>query len=314
MKCILCNNNNFHIIIDYLRHDIRRNVVQCKNCSLVSLEDPANDDLDYSQANYRNKHTSIIGKTQCPQEFFDFSKPIFKKRVLRVKSFLKKDQTILEIGCSTGHFLDSVKTMVKKCIGIELEPNHAKFARENCHLEVYDKPLDEINLPLNHFDTIFMFQVFEHISNPIEFLSLCKNYLKSNGKIYLEVPNIDDALISIYTISSFKEFYFREPHRYYYSKKTLEKIMEKSGFIGTTRTIQEYSIFNHIHWLLNQQPQPNQQIGYGMLSWNCSNSNKLKQSEMLSKWFEKINFEYQRILEKEDLGEHVSFLGKMIKK
>ena len=40
-----------------------------------------------------------------------------------------------------------------------------------------------------------MFQVFEHINRPLEMLSNCKKFLKPNGVIYLEIPNVNDALL-----------------------------------------------------------------------------------------------------------------------
>ena len=111
------------------------------------------------------------------EEFYDFSKGIYSNRIKRIKSLLRPSHNILEIGCSTGHFLDLIREQVSTCTGIELDKKYAKFAREKLNLNIYDKPIEKIKFR-KKFDTIFLFQVLEHIPNPIEFLKSCKKNLK----------------------------------------------------------------------------------------------------------------------------------------
>ena len=311
MQCTICNNSDFEIITNDLRYNIKRNVVKCKKCKIVSLENPEKDIVDYTKSEYRLKYTTIVNEESSPKEFFDLQINFQQKRIERIKDLINKGSKVLEIGSSTGHFLKSIKDSVSKVVGIELDPNHAKFAREYCNLEIFEQPLEKIDFCNEKFDVIFMFQVFEHIQNPIEFLKNCKKNLNPNGQIYVEVPNIDDALLSIYELDSFKKRYYRLPHVYYYSKDTLEKMFQKAGFIGTTKTVQEYSLFNHVNWILTNQPQNNQIDGYSSLNWKHQNTNFKVQNESLKKWFEKMNLEYKQILEKNSVAEHVSFRGKL---
>ncbi|WP_371504475.1 class I SAM-dependent methyltransferase [Nitrosopumilus adriaticus] len=312
MQCVICNNLDFEIITDNLRYDIKRNVVRCKKCKVVSLENPQNNNIDYTKSVYREKYTAIVDKKSNPREFFDLQMNFQKDRIQRVKHLINDKSVILEIGSSTGHFLESIKNSVSKVVGIELDPNHAKFSRETCNLEIIETPLEKTDFGEGTFDVIFMFQVFEHIQNPIEFLENCKKILKPNGVIYVEVPNIDDALISVYESESFNKRYFRLPHVYYYSTKTLQKMFNKAGFHGTANTIQEYSLFNHINWILNNNPQNNQIDGYNSLNWKHKKSDFEIQNALLKKWFEKMNREYKELLEKNAIAEHVSFTGKLI--
>ena len=311
MRCALCGNTTFTTITNKLRHNISRKVVQCGRCSLVSLKNPLSNTIDYSAKEYRKLHSAVLGKSLSPKEMFDSQIEFQKNRIIRIRKLLKPKSTVLEIGSSTGHFLFSVKDMVKKVVGVELDPRHAEFARRYCKIEVHDKPLGETTLELQQFDVIFMFQVFEHISNPLEFLSLCKKYLKPNGIIYIEVPNVNEALLSVYNIPSFHEFYYREPHVYYYSEKTLCKILQKVGFIGNTKTIQEYTFFNHLHWLLTKKPQQDQNDGYGIKKLTDTTG---KNGKMLEKWLNQTNSKYQRLLEHLGIGEHVCYIGKNVLK
>ncbi len=310
MNCILCGKNDFKIITNRLRNNIPKKVVSCNYCSLTCIENFGSGLVNYNK-DYRKKHSPIIGKNMSAQDFYDFSRDIFVNRVKRVKSLLKSNYDILEIGCSTGHFLDLIRNHVSSCVGIELDEKYVKFARENLKLKIYDKPIEKINFK-KKFDVIFLFQVLEHIPNPIEFLKICKKNLKHNGQIYIEVPNLDDTLYSVYKIPNFKTFYFRSPHLYYYNKKTLSMLMKKMGFSGKSKTIQEYSVFNHINWIQTGMPQSDMKIGYSDLSWNNNKSEFNTQTKILKMWFKKINSDYKKILEKNNLGEHVTFLGNAI--
>lgn len=311
MKCVLCCNNTFVTITSKLRNNISRKVVRCKKCSLVSLKTPTKNTVNYSAKKYRKLHSPVLNKVLSPKEMFDSQIEFQKNRIDRVNHLLKSKSTVLEIGSSTGHFLFSIKNKVKKVVGIELDPRHAAFARKYCKIEVHEQPIEKIKFE-QKFDVIFMFQVFEHIPNPLEFLSSCKKFLKPNGTMYIEVPNINDVLLSVYNISSFKEFYYREPHVYYYSEKTLGKMLRKAGFSGRTKTIQEYTMLNHIHWILTQKPQKSQSEGYNMLRFEDAVSKKY--AKKLEKWLLDTNRKYQRILEQSGLGEHVCYIGKNISK
>ena len=311
MKCVLCGNSYFKIIQQKIRFNFPRKVVQCKNCKLVSLKNPNTDIIDYKKT-YRKLHSPILNKQMSSKEFFKFQEKFQPSKISRVNHLLKKNYDVLEIGSSTGNFLNSIKNLVNCSVGIELDKKHMEFSKKHCKLEVYNKPIEKLKLD-QKFDIIFMFQVFEHIPNPIEFLNTCKKFLKPSGRIYIEVPNVEEALYSIYDIQNFNNFYFRLPHPYYYSKNTLQKIFQKSGFIGKSTFIQQYSVFNHIHWLLTHQPQSSQMDGYSDLTWNTSMVNSRNKNNLILKFFKKFNSEYKNLLIKNGLTENLSFTGKIKK-
>lgn len=313
MRCVLCENTDFKIVSNMVRYDIPRKVVQCTNCSLISLENPTDDVMDYSGPEYRSLYGPILGKKVSEKEMFDIQIQFQQERFERIKSSLNHSSKVLEVGCSTGHFLHTIKEHVNEVVGIELDQSHAKFARENCNLNVYNQSINETPIAEKYFDVIFMFQVFEHIPNPIEFLSEYKKYLKPNGRIYIEVPNVNDALLSVYNISSYQKFYFRLPHVYYYSELTLQKMLEKAGFKGTTKTIQEYTVFNHVHWLLTGNPQDTHIDGHQLPKLDSSVSEKNNSKILIEKWFSKINEEYKKLLEENNIAENISYQGELIK-
>ena len=90
-----------------------------------------------------------------------------------------------------------------------MDKTFANYSREIENFTIYDEPIEKINFNGKKFDVVFLLQVFEHISNPQNLLNQIKKCLNENGIIYIEVPNINDALYSIYNLESYVEFYFR---------------------------------------------------------------------------------------------------------
>jgi hypothetical protein len=151
--------------------------------------------------------------------------------------------------------------------------------------------------------------VLEHIDDPIEFLISIHKYLKPEGFLVVEVPNIQDALISLYNIKEYSDFWFREPHVFYYSPKTLSLVLEKCGFVGETKTIQNFNLMNHINWIRNKKPQEtNVEMSKPILVNSDSTDPAIK--EEFNQWFLDVDEKYKKLLNKHELGENVLFIGK----
>ena len=50
---------------------------------------------------------------------------------------------------------------------------------------------------IGKYDVIVMFQVLEHIPEPVLFLKNVGRLLKKTGKLIIEVPNLDDHLLNL---------------------------------------------------------------------------------------------------------------------
>ena len=99
-----------------------------------------------------------------------------------------------------------------------------------------------------------MFHVFEHILDPYEFLGKCQKLLGDQGVIIIEVPHVEDPLLSIYNLNEYKDFYFQPMHPYVYSAKALQYVFRQSGFQEVEKIFfQRYGLDNHLAWLVNKK-------------------------------------------------------------
>ena len=305
--CYLCGAKTLKIIRTKLRHNIRRNVFECGKCGIVYLE-PVQEDLkDFYTEEYRKLYTPLIGSALNSQELFDICLPIQKYRIDELKYVLDPTKKLLDVGCASGAFLYSVKSRVLECVGMEFNLDNARFVEEVLGIKVYTERIEDVDLSQEYFDIATAFQVLEHVDDPIQFLKGIHKLLKPGGTICIEVPNIQDVLLSVYEIEKYADFWFREPHVFNYSPKTLTMILEKTGFAGETKTIQSYNVINHMNWILKGTPQKS--IDIGISKPVLAQSNSIIADE-LNNWVEKIDREYKDILNKHELGESILFIGK----
>ncbi len=189
-------------------------------------------------------------ETQNAEDLWNESLPEAKKRVGRFKKLYTKNTRLLEIGCASGFFLSEVKKYVKTATGVELTKEYVKYAVGQ-GLDVQES-LDEI--PDASCDLIFMFHVLEHIDDPIQFLKGVKKKLSRNGRLVIEVPNVDDILVSHYKIKPHLDFYWEIAHNYYFSKTSLGKVLEKAGYQYEIFPLQRYDLSNHMNWMITGKP------------------------------------------------------------
>ncbi|WP_415578382.1 class I SAM-dependent methyltransferase, partial [Helicobacter burdigaliensis] len=102
---------------------------------------------------------------------------------------------------------------------------------------------------------ITAFHVVEHLQDPIIILKELSACLKENGKMIIEVPNANDALLTIYKNKAFREFTYWSPHLYLYSLHTLRLLGEKADLkVEFVKCIQRYPLSNTLYWLSNGLP------------------------------------------------------------
>lgn len=256
LSCYLCGSTKCSKIHDKIRYDLSPRPYQCDQCNFVFLYPRMTPEAEkefyekFYRSTYDNQEAEKLWKASLPEA---------KSRVSRFMNLYSKETRVLEIGCASGYFLFSVKEHVKSTTGVELTTDFVRYARGR-GLDVRES-LNEV--PDNSCDLIFMFHVLEHIEDPIQFLKDLKKKLSHSGKLIIEVPNVDDVLVSTYKIKSHLDFYWEIAHKYYFSKDTLKQVMDRAGYKSEIHPLQRYDLSNHMYWM--QYGKPGGQGFYGTL-------------------------------------------------
>lgn len=120
--------------------------------------------------------------------YYNASRPEFRDAISHAKK--KGYQSILDLGCGSGNFLDLARDSGLTTTGMELNELAAEFARGKGH-DILPGILTEEFL-VHHtrkYDMVTLFQVVEHLSDPIGLLKLTKRLVNDGGTLMFSVPN-----------------------------------------------------------------------------------------------------------------------------
>jgi SAM-dependent methyltransferase len=113
---------------------------------------------------------------------------VFFPRLDQIAKFVSQNG-MLDIGCANGAFLMAAGEKGWKTQGVELRKKSIDIAREN-GIDVLTKPVEELDLPSKHYSAITMWQVVEHLPDPIVVLQECCRILKPGGLLAISTPNL----------------------------------------------------------------------------------------------------------------------------
>lgn len=136
-----------------------------------------------------------------------------------------KEAHILDVGCSTGMFLRTLKDMGYRHLhGLDISLDAAQFIREK-HQIPCDTRMEDI--PEERFDLITCYAILEHVKDPITFTRTLSGKLKPGGRLAILVPNYD----SYYRKLAGKSWVWLIPpiHVQYFNRASLKRVMEKAG-------------------------------------------------------------------------------------
>lgn len=95
---------------------------------------------------------------------------------------------ILDVGCSRGQFVRAAADLGYRAEGVEPAPHIAAAARAT-GLTVHQGLLEEQRFPEGTFDALTLFEVVEHLRQPLELLRECRRVLRPGGILMLSTGN-----------------------------------------------------------------------------------------------------------------------------
>ncbi len=90
-------------------------------------------------------------------------------------------------------------------------------------------------------------------THPVSVLVYLSKLLNENGKIILEVPSSDDALLTLYKNEAFSNFPYWNQHLFLFKQITMLYLIKKSGLtLNWVKQIQRYDLPNQLFWFFKQ--------------------------------------------------------------
>jgi 2-polyprenyl-3-methyl-5-hydroxy-6-metoxy-1,4-benzoquinol methylase len=196
MKCKCCNSENLNFL--YEGNDRLHNVqgefslFTCLDCGVVSVRPllSSGEINQYYPENYIS-YPVPIGKEKLTIKRLDRQFGVFKRRKKIERYTGKRHGKILDVGCATGVFLKEMQNHGWEAYGVEPSVYAAGVAVDQLGLDVFKGYLNETKFKEHFFDVITLWDVFEHLPDPVETLQIIKRILKQDGKLVITMPNTD---------------------------------------------------------------------------------------------------------------------------
>lgn len=223
--CPICGQNGAESWLEapdrWHRRQQLHQLISCSSCSLVWVRNPPSPgEMNHHYGTDYHRLVNRAGE----------SSPIrWRKYAENLKQY-KRAGALLDLGCSSGAFLASLKSQPWKLSGIEISSSSARKARATTGAEVFVGDILAAPFPPGSFDVVTCFDVLEHVHQPREVVEKVWEWLKPDGIFYVVLPNILSWEARI-----FRSYWFGlelPRHLFHFSPESLRRLLESVGFRG----------------------------------------------------------------------------------
>ena len=167
--------------------------------------------------------------------------------------------TLLDVGCGSGAFLNVAQQRGWDVSGIELSPELSQVSRRAVKGQVINGAFESVALPEESYDVVTMWDIIEHVLDPVFCLKKVERLLKPGGMALFCTPDEDSLLaragLALYRLSGGAVSYpamalHPTYHKYFFTRRGFKGLVEKSG-MEVVQCYSQEAFFEH-----SQLPSP----------------------------------------------------------
>lgn len=211
-----------------------KSLVQCTNCGLVYVSPrPEANELYalYGETYFRNEDNATVGYHDYVADERNIRRT-FSRRLDMIHRFIQpgQDRKLLDVGCAAGFFVDEAAKRGWKVEGLDVSGFAVEYVKERFGHEAYNTSLIDADfLEPSSYSVISMFDVIEHVPDPKANIERAAELLQSGGVMVLITPDVG-SLVARLTGKRWIGYKLSEEHVYYFSDKTLARMLNEAGF------------------------------------------------------------------------------------
>ena len=191
-------------------------IVQCNRCGLMCENPREPEELieqQYSQVEDPTYERETEGRVRT-----------FSRLLDQLQAYSCTGR-LLDVGCYTGVFLGLARDRGWSVAGIEPSTWAATQAR-NKGLEVLNAALHEIQLPAESFDVITLWDVIEHLHDPLRDMRHLCRLLRPGGVLALSTMDVGSLFAKI---TAERWPWHMRMHLYYFTRDTVTRLLAGTG-------------------------------------------------------------------------------------
>ncbi len=216
--------------------DVSFSRVQCQNCTMTFQADILNDEwLKVLYGKWiSSEQIARVQASRGSSRIFEGIQNI--KHCLRLRKLLDTDARefprLLDFGCGDGNFLKAASLLGFDAFGVDFSESRRSRSRQLGDITLYSNLEDlQQDLPTEkaRFDAVTLFQVLEHLAEPLKTLQQLSAVLRPGGTLVIEVPNCH-AVGDIPKTADDHSKVDPLEHINHFTPRTLTAIAEEVGF------------------------------------------------------------------------------------
>jgi len=207
-------------------------VVRCRECGLTYVTPRLGDssllEQVYDEAYWSSNSASERGYTDYRADERLYLKT-YRRRLSVLRRHFDGAGRVLDVGCAAGYFLEVMRGEGWDVTGLEPSAAILPFAEERLGREnVKGGRLGEVDLEEGSFDLITMWDVIEHIPDPVGAVREVGRLLAPGGKLLIETQNVSSTAARV--LGRRWQHYKHAEHIYHFDPSTLERMLGEAGF------------------------------------------------------------------------------------
>jgi 2-polyprenyl-3-methyl-5-hydroxy-6-metoxy-1,4-benzoquinol methylase len=230
--CNYCGGQNHNRLFD----GTYPNIVKCSSCDLVfNAVMPSEQELAmiYTEEYYKSGDSLERGYSNYLEDRSNITKTA-TKRIRDIEKF-KSGGSLLDVGCAFGFFLDVARERGWTTTGVEISQFAAEYAARELQLNVINHSIESWECQAMAYDVITMWDLLEHLRDPLGTLQKLASALKEDGILVLSTPDIDSLPAKLMK-EKWLGWKLQNEHLYYFSYTTLEQMLRSAGLVIAQRT------------------------------------------------------------------------------
>lgn len=227
IPCNLCGGTEVSILSNRSRSGKPLRTVICRACGLVWSDPRPHDARQFYEEEYRlsYKHTY----SPKPKHVLRAGH-VALSRFEKIEQLLPSRKAVLDVGTGGGEFAYLLQSLGHGVSGIEPNRGYADYSIREYGLAVQVGFVQDATFAPESFDVITIWHVLEHTEDPGFILSLLRSWLKPDGMLVVEVPNVEATCQAPRST-------FHEAHLYNFNVVSLRRLARKHGLYETKHLI-----------------------------------------------------------------------------
>jgi len=218
-RCRLCGSKDVFVKYKFSACSVG----YCRQCGFVQvLEKPGREKL------FKDYGEEYFGRGKYVQD-----RAIARENKRRIdwllKNGLKKGVRVLDVGCATGDFIKASENRFDMW-GLDISEFAVEQARLNnpkVSQQIKAGMIEEQVFPDCFFDGIVLWDVIEHLWNPLEMVNKLVKMLKPNGMLAVSTPNI--GALTARLMGKRWHFMTVPEHLSFFNRQTINFLLKTTG-------------------------------------------------------------------------------------